>query len=71
MEIATLKKLAGITDSEPSESEYNMTHTAQAIKDREKALGLRPGDPGWFKLWFRRPLMQKTCLLYTSPSPRD
>ena len=60
MEIATLKKLAGITDSEPSGSEYNMTHTAQAIKDREKALGLRPGDPGWFKLWFRRPLMQKT-----------
>ena len=58
MEIATLKKLAGITDSEPSESEYNMTHTAQAIKDREKALGLRPGDPGWFKLWFRRPYMQ-------------
>ncbi len=61
MEIAKLKKLAGITDSEaPSETQLNISHTAQALKDKEKALGLRPGDPGWFKLWFSRPLMQQS-----------
>ncbi|SVB51432.1 uncharacterized protein METZ01_LOCUS204286, partial [marine metagenome] len=37
MEIAKLKKLAGITDSEaPSETQLNISHTAQALKDREK-----------------------------------
>jgi hypothetical protein len=35
----------------------NISHTAQALKDKEKELGLRPGDPDWFKLWFSLPHM--------------
>ena len=59
-ELATLKRLAGITNTykgqEPVNFE-NMTHTAQAIKDKEKKLGVKPGDSDWFKLWFSRPYM--------------
>jgi hypothetical protein len=35
----------------------NISHTAQALKDKEKKLGLKPGDPDWFKLWFSLPHM--------------
>jgi len=34
-----------------------MTHTAQALKDKERKLGIKPGDEEWFKLWFSRPYM--------------
>jgi len=34
-----------------------MTHTAQALKDKERKLGIKPGDPEWFKLWFSRPYL--------------
>ena len=37
----------------------NISHTAQALKDKEKKLGLKPGDPGWFKLWFDLPLLRE------------
>ena len=62
MNIAELKKLAGIGEqqNEPSMGE-NISHTATALKHKEKQLGLKPGDDEWFKF----------CLLYTSPSPRD
>ncbi len=57
-EIATLKKLAVIdTLSHTMPSVENISHTAQALKDKEKELGLRPGDPDWFKLWFSLPHM--------------
>ena len=36
-----------------------ISHTAQALKDKEKKLGLKPGDPGWFKLWFNLPLLRE------------
>jgi hypothetical protein len=57
-EIDKLKKLAGIDSlSHTMPSVENISHTAQALKDKEKELGLRPGDPDWFKLWFSLPHM--------------
>jgi hypothetical protein len=57
-EIDRLKKLAGIdTLSHTMPSVENISHTAQALKDKEKILGLKPGDPDWFKLWFSLPHM--------------
>lgn len=58
MNIEELKKLAGIDkEQELPQSLENMSHTAQELKDKEKELGLKPGDPEWFKLWFSRPYM--------------
>ena len=58
MNIDELKKLAGIDkeSEQPSRGE-NISHTAQELKDRERKMGLRPGDPDWFKLWFSRPYL--------------
>ena len=57
-EIDKLKKLAGIdTLSHTMPSVENISHTAQALKDKEKKLGLKPGDPDLFKLWFSLPHM--------------
>ena len=58
MNISDLKRLAGIgTESnEPSMGE-NISQTATALKKKERKLGLKPGDPDWFKLWFSRPYM--------------
>ena len=57
-EIDKLKKLAGIdTYSNTMPSVENISHTAQALKDKEKELGLKPGDPDWFKVWFSLPHM--------------
>lgn len=57
-ELNQIKKLAGITNEFKGQKEYsqeNISHTAQALKDKEKKLGLKPGDQDWFKLWFSRP----------------
>ena len=35
----------------------NPSITAAGIKKKEKKLGLKPGDPDWFKLWFSKPYM--------------
>lgn len=63
MDIATLKKLAGINEFQ-GYSEYqideNPSITAAKIKDKEKKLGLKPGDADWFKLWFSKPYMTGT-----------
>lgn len=56
MNIQELKKLAGITDSKTSTGE-NMSVTATNLRKKEREMGLRPGDPDWFKLWFSRPYM--------------
>jgi hypothetical protein len=60
MDIATLKRLAGINEFQ-GYSEYqideNPSITAAKIKDKEKKLGLKPGDADWFKLWFSKPYM--------------
>lgn len=56
MNIQELKKLAGITDTKTSTGE-NMSVTATNLRKKEREMGLRPGDPDWFKLWFSRPYM--------------
>ncbi len=57
-EIDRLKKLAGIhTYANSLPSVENISYTAQALKDKERKLGLKPGDPDWFKLWFSLPHM--------------
>jgi|TARA_B100000927_G_scaffold115070_1_gene93163 hypothetical protein len=58
MNIAELKKLAGIDSKQKHETQQNISHTATALKQKERQLGLKPGDREWFKLWFRRPYMQ-------------
>ena len=59
MTIEELKKLAGINEFK-GYTEYtleNMSQTASEIKKKEKAMGLKPGDADWFKLWFSKPYM--------------
>lgn len=56
MDTETLKKLAGIQSTTTVEDQ-NVSHTATALKQKEKELGLKPGDPDWFKLWFSKPYL--------------
>ena len=58
MNIEDLKRLAGIDkeQNDPSMGE-NISHTDTALRQKERKLGLKPGDPDWFKLWFSRPYM--------------
>ena len=56
-ELDQLRKLAGVNEFrglQPVNLE-NISHTASAIRKKEKELGLKPGDKGWFKLWFTLP----------------
>jgi len=61
MDIADLQHLAGIRNKFTGYSEYqleeNPSETATELKKKEKAMGLKPGDPDWFKLWFSKPYM--------------
>ena len=63
MDIDTLKRLAGINEFK-GYTEYkideNPSITAAALKKKERKLGLKPGDPDWFKLWFSKPYMTGT-----------
>jgi len=60
MDIATLKKLAGINEF-TGYTEYrvdeNPSITADKLKKKEKQMGIKPGDKDWFKLWFSKPYM--------------
>jgi hypothetical protein len=60
MDIEDLKRLAGINEFK-GYSEYiideNPSETAATLKKKEKEMGLKPGDPDWFKLWFSKPYM--------------
>ena len=60
MNIAELKKLAGIDSEQKHETQQNVSHTATALKQKERQLGLKPGDREWFKLWFRRPIYARS-----------
>jgi hypothetical protein len=56
-EIAQLKRLAGVNEYrglQPVNIE-NISHTAAAIRRKERELGIKPGDKDWFKLWFTLP----------------
>ena len=59
MNLEDLKKLAGVdvVRNDNEQSLENMSHTAHALKDKERKLGIKPGDPEWFKLWFSRPYL--------------
>ena len=62
MDIETLKRLAGINEFK-GYTEYtleNISKTASDIKKKERAMGLKPGDKDWFKLWFSLPHMTGT-----------
>jgi hypothetical protein len=59
-ELEYIKKLAGINEFKGF-TEYqideNPSETAAALKKKEKEMGIKPGDPDWFKLWFSKPYM--------------
>tara|TARA_B000000609_G_C23895024_1_gene200366 strand:- start:49 stop:261 length:213 start_codon:yes stop_codon:yes gene_type:complete len=59
MDIKTLQKLAGINEFKGYQpvSLENISHTANALKQKEKRLGIQPGDQDWFKLWFTKPYL--------------
>tara|TARA_B100001287_G_scaffold276288_1_gene286581 strand:- start:4990 stop:5211 length:222 start_codon:yes stop_codon:yes gene_type:complete len=58
--IEELKRLAGVNEYK-GYTEYqideNPSLTAAKLKARQDKLGLKPGDPDWFKLWFSKPYM--------------
>jgi hypothetical protein len=59
MNLDELKKLAGInefTGYSPYEGS-NISVTGMEKRRLEKEMGLKPGDPDWFKLWFSLPHM--------------
>ena len=59
-ELEYIKKLAGVNEFK-GYSEYkideNPSQTATAIKQKEREMGIKPGDEEWFKLWFSKPFM--------------
>jgi len=58
MNIEELKRLAGIDkESKDASMGENISHTATALRQKERKLGLKPGDAEWFKLWFSKPYM--------------
>lgn len=58
-ELAYIKKLAGITEFKGYQpyGGSNISITGMEKKILEKEMGLRPGDPEWFKLWFSLPFL--------------
>ena len=62
-ELERIKQLAGVNEFK-GYTEYkvdeNPSITATALKKKERKLGLKPGDPDWFKLWFSKPFMTGT-----------
>jgi len=62
-ELDYIKKLAGVNEFK-GYSEYkideNPSETATALKQKERELGIKPGDKDWFKLWFSKPYMTGT-----------
>ena len=59
MTLDELKKLAGVevVRNDNEQSLENMSHTATALRKKERELGIKPGDPEWFQLWFSRPYL--------------
>lgn len=54
MTIAELQRLSGISETSKQQG-INVSVSGTALRKKERELGLRPGDPDWFKLWFSRP----------------
>lgn len=56
MTLAELKQLAGIEKQPKFSTEgINISRSGTELRRMERNLGLKPGDPDWFKLWFSRP----------------
>jgi hypothetical protein len=59
-ELEYIKKLAGVNEFK-GYTEYkideNPSITATALKQKERDMGIKPGDQEWFKLWFSKPFM--------------
>ena len=58
--IEELKRLAGVNEYKgypEYQIDENPSLTAAKLKARQDKLGLKPGDPDWFKLWFSKPYM--------------
>lgn len=58
-ELDQLRRLAGVNEFkglQPVNLE-NISHTAAAIRKKERELNIRPGDKDWFKLWFTLPYL--------------
>ena len=55
MNIAELKKLAGIDSEQKHEIQQNVSH-CNCFKAERKTTRLEAQDREWFKLWFRRPM---------------
>lgn len=59
-ELEYIKKLAGVNEFK-GYTEYkvdeNPSITATALKQKERDMGVKPGDQEWFKLWFSKPYM--------------
>jgi len=54
MDLETLKKLAGVTDNEPSMGE-NLSIIGTQKAQYQRKHNIKPGTPEWFKLWFAKP----------------
>jgi len=54
MDLETLKKLAGVTDNEPSIGE-NLSIIGTQKAQYQRKHNIKPGTPEWFKLWFAKP----------------
>jgi hypothetical protein len=54
-----IKKLAGVNEYKgPQEyTPENISYAAAETKQKEKEMGIKPGDPEWFELWFSLPYM--------------
>lgn len=58
-DIEYIKKLAGINEFKgyTAYEGSNISVTGMEKKRLEKEMGLQPGDPEWFKLWFSLPYL--------------
>jgi hypothetical protein len=58
-ELEYIKKLAGVNEFKgyTAYEGSNISITGMEKKRLEKEMGLRPGDPEWFKLWFSLPYL--------------
>ena len=55
MDLQTLKKLAGISNTnEPSMGE-NLSIVGTRKAEYQRKHNIKPGTPEWFKLWFAQP----------------
>ena len=55
MDIADLKKLAGVADQSQDSMGENLSYTGTEKAQYQRRHNIKPGSPEWFTLWFARP----------------